>query len=184
MRVVATRADLASARAELSGRVAVVMTMGALHAGHAALVQEARSRADSVVATVFVNPLQFGTGEDLDRYPRTLDDDLALLEEHGADLVFTPTPDVVYPDGPPLVRISAGPLGEVLEGASRPWWLVCSATIRPWSSYWKRDQERGSSYAVLTKTLVPHGNSVSALGSPAGSKHGVPTRSNTTGSRG
>ncbi len=120
MKVVATRADLVSARAELPGRVAVVMTMGALHAGHAALVQEARSRADSVVATVFVNPLQFGTGEDLDRYPRTLDDDLALLEEHGADLVFTPTPDVVYPDGPPLVRISAGPLGEVLEGASRP----------------------------------------------------------------
>ncbi|CAN5259714.1 pantoate--beta-alanine ligase [soil metagenome] len=120
MRVVATRAELADARAALPGRVAVVMTMGALHAGHVELVRQARARADSVVVTVFVNPLQFGRGEDLDRYPRTLDDDLALLEAEGADLVFTPTPDVVYPDGPPLVRISAGPLGEVLEGASRP----------------------------------------------------------------
>ena len=120
MKVVATRAEFAEARAALPGRVAVVMTMGALHAGHAELVRQARTRADSVVATVFVNPLQFGQGEDLDRYPRTLDTDLALLDAEGADLVFTPTPAVVYPDGPPLVRISAGRLGEVLEGASRP----------------------------------------------------------------
>ena len=120
MKVVATRAEFAEARAALPGRVAVVMTMGALHAGHAELVRQARTRADSVVATVFVNPLQFGQGEDLDRYPRTLDTDLALLDAEGADLVFTPTPAVVYRDGPPLVRISAGRLGEVLEGASRP----------------------------------------------------------------
>ena len=96
------------------------MTMGALHEGHAELVREARRAADSVLVTLFVNPLQFGAGEDLDRYPRTLAADLALLDREGADVVFAPTPDVVYPDGPPLVRVSAGPLGEVLEGASRP----------------------------------------------------------------
>jgi len=120
VRVVATRAELADARAELSGRVAVVMTMGALHEGHAELLRQARQDADSVVVTVFVNPLQFGQGEDLDRYPRTLQADLDLCEREKADLVFTPLPDVVYPDGPPLVRVSAGRLGEVYEGALRP----------------------------------------------------------------
>jgi pantoate--beta-alanine ligase len=117
--VASTRDELASARKELPGRVAVVMTMGALHEGHAALVAAARAQADSVIVTIFVNPLQFGANEDLSRYPRTVDADLALLQEHGADVVFTPTPDVVYPHEP-LVRVSAGPLGEVLEGASRP----------------------------------------------------------------
>jgi pantoate--beta-alanine ligase len=120
VKVVSTRDELAQARDGLPGRVAVVMTMGALHEGHAELVRQARRRADSVLVTIFVNPLQFGQGEDLDRYPRTLERDLAVCEEQGADLVFTPAPDVVYPDGPPLVRVSAGPLGEVLEGASRP----------------------------------------------------------------
>ena len=120
MKVAATREELAQARAELSGTVAVVMTMGALHEGHAELVRQARSRADRVIATVFVNPLQFGAGEDLDRYPRTLQADLDLLEREGADVVFTPGPDVVYPDGDPVVRVTAGPIGDVLEGASRP----------------------------------------------------------------
>jgi len=120
MEVVESRADLAAARDALPGRVAVVMTMGALHEGHAALVRAARRAADAVVVTVFVNPLQFGAGEDLDRYPRTLAADLAVCEREGADVVFTPTPDVVYPDGPPLVRVGAGPIGDVLEGASRP----------------------------------------------------------------
>ena len=119
MRTAATREELAAARKELPGRVAVVMTMGALHEGHASLVRRARELADSVVVTIFVNPLQFGAGEDLDRYPRTLEADLALLEAEGADLVFTPTPDVVYPQDA-LVRVSAGPLGEGFEGASRP----------------------------------------------------------------
>jgi pantoate--beta-alanine ligase len=118
--VVEERSDLAAARDALPGRVAVVMTMGALHEGHAELVRAARRTADHVVVTVFVNPLQFGAGEDLDRYPRTLADDLAVCEREGADVAFTPTPDVVYPGGPPLVRVTAGPVGEVLEGASRP----------------------------------------------------------------
>ena len=120
MKVVRTREELAQARSALGGRAAVVMTMGALHEGHATLVREARKSADAVLVTVFVNPLQFGAGEDLDRYPRTLDADLAVCEREGADVVFAPTPEVVYPDGPPLVRVSAGPVGDVLEGASRP----------------------------------------------------------------
>ena len=117
--VARTRAELADARRALTGRVAAVMTMGALHEGHAALVRAARERCDRVVVTVFVNPLQFGAGEDLDRYPRTWDADLALLEAEGADLVFAPAPEVVYP-APPVVRVSAGALGERYEGASRP----------------------------------------------------------------
>lgn len=118
--VVRTRDELAAARDRLSGPVAVVMTMGALHEGHAALVRAARERSESVVVTIFLNPLQFGAGEDLAKYPRTLDDDLALLGRDGVDLVFAPGPDVVYPDGDPGVRVSAGHLGDVLEGAARP----------------------------------------------------------------
>jgi pantoate--beta-alanine ligase len=117
--VARTRADLLDARATLPASVAVVMTMGALHEGHAELIREARKAADDVVVTIFVNPLQFGRGEDLDRYPRTLEADLAVCEREGAAVVFAPTPDVVYPEDA-LVRVSAGPLGEVLEGASRP----------------------------------------------------------------
>ncbi|MET9567844.1 pantoate--beta-alanine ligase [Streptomyces virginiae] len=106
-----------------TGRRAVVMTMGALHEGHATLVRAARELAGpegQVVVTVFVNPLQFGAGEDLDRYPRTLDADVAVAEAAGADAVFAPAVDEVYPGGDPQVRISAGPMGERLEGAARP----------------------------------------------------------------
>ncbi|WP_035800657.1 pantoate--beta-alanine ligase [Kitasatospora mediocidica] len=102
---------------------AVVMTMGALHEGHAALIRAARKEvgADGRVAvTVFVNPLQFAAGEDLDRYPRTLAADVRLAEEAGADVVFAPLPEEVYPNGEPQVRITAGPMGERFEGASRP----------------------------------------------------------------
>ncbi|MER7414555.1 pantoate--beta-alanine ligase [Streptomyces cacaoi] len=102
---------------------AVVMTMGALHEGHAALIRAARRTAGpegQVVVTVFVNPLQFGAGEDLDRYPRTLEADLAVAGKEGADVLFAPSVDEVYPGGDPQVRLAAGPMGEVLEGASRP----------------------------------------------------------------
>lgn len=117
--------DLADAVAHWGapGRTAVVMTMGALHEGHATLIRAARERVGAkgfVVVTVFVNPLQFGAGEDLDRYPRTLDADLALAFEAGASAVFAPSVDEVYPGGEPQVRITAGPMGERLEGASRP----------------------------------------------------------------
>lgn len=100
-------------------RVAVVMTMGALHDGHAALLRAARYAADVVVVTIFVNPRQFGAAEDLGRYPRTLDADLALCARQGADLVFAPPEAEVYPTRP-VVTVSAGALGEVLEGRSRP----------------------------------------------------------------
>jgi pantoate--beta-alanine ligase len=116
-----TAAEL-SARTR-AGRRAVVMTMGALHEGHATLIRTAREvagRDGEVVVTVFVNPLQFGAGEDLDRYPRTLDADLKVCEQAGADVVFAPSVEEVYPGGEPQVRITAGPMGERLEGASRP----------------------------------------------------------------
>lgn len=105
-----------------TGRRAVVMTMGALHEGHATLIRTAREIAGDgeVVVTVFVNPLQFGAGEDLDRYPRTLDADVKIAELAGADVVFAPSVDEVYPGGEPQVRISAGPMGERLEGSTRP----------------------------------------------------------------
>ena len=118
--VARTRAELAKAREDLPGPVAVVMTMGALHEGHATLIRRARERASGVIVTIFLNPLQFAPDEDLAKYPRTLDEDLAMCSREGVDLVFAPGPDVVYPDGDPGVRVSAGRLGEVLEGASRP----------------------------------------------------------------
>ena len=111
--VAMTREELKAAREALPSRdVAVVMTMGALHEGHAQLIRAARQRHDHVVVTIFLNPLQFGPKEDLSRYPRTFDDDMAICTAAGVDVVFAPTPDVVYPDGDPGVRISAGPLGE------------------------------------------------------------------------
>lgn len=121
-----TRDELAAALGArpAAGRRAVVMTMGALHAGHVSLVARARELADQVVVTIFVNPLQFAPTEDLSRYPRDLEGDLAQLTGPGllgdGDVVFAPTPDVMYPDGDPVVRVSAGAIGDVLEGASRP----------------------------------------------------------------
>ncbi|MDM7830442.1 pantoate--beta-alanine ligase [Cellulomonas edaphi] len=105
-------------------RRAVVMTMGALHAGHLSLVEQARQLADHVVVTIFVNPLQFGPTEDLARYPRDLEADLALLTGPHLlgpdDVVFAPDVAVMYPGGDPVVRVSAGRIGDVLEGAVRP----------------------------------------------------------------
>ncbi|CAM5356512.1 pantoate--beta-alanine ligase [Streptomyces tanashiensis] len=123
--LVPTAEDLHDAAAHFGtpGGNAVVMTMGALHEGHATLIRAARERVGAkgfVVVTVFVNPLQFGAGEDLDRYPRTLDADLELALDAGASVVFAPSVDEVYPGGEPQVRITAGPMGERLEGASRP----------------------------------------------------------------
>ena len=119
--VARTRDELRAARAAIAdGDVAVVMTMGALHEGHATLIRTARQRAAHVVVTIFLNPLQFGAKEDLSRYPRTFDTDLELCTAAGVDLVFAPTPDVIYQDGDPGVRVSAGPLGAVLEGQARP----------------------------------------------------------------
>jgi pantoate--beta-alanine ligase len=118
--VAETATDLCRLRDALPGPVALVPTMGALHEGHRSLVRAARQRAATVVVSVFVNPTQFGPDEDFDRYPRTWDADLAALAEEGADLVFRPGVDEVYPPGALGVTVQPGPLGEVLEGAVRP----------------------------------------------------------------
>jgi pantoate--beta-alanine ligase len=98
----------------------LVPTMGALHEGHAQLARTAVEQNDVVVVSIFVNPLQFGDATDLDRYPRTLDADLELLEAEGVDLVFAPGVEEVYPNGEPMVRITSGKIAEKWEGASRP----------------------------------------------------------------
>jgi len=118
--VAETVADLRRLRADLPGPVALVPTMGALHEGHRTLVRAARQSAGSVVVSVFVNPTQFGPGEDFERYPRTWDDDLAALAQEGADVVFHPRVEEVYPPGAVGVTVDPGPLGSVLEGAVRP----------------------------------------------------------------
>ncbi|PPG67423.1 pantoate--beta-alanine ligase [Rathayibacter rathayi] len=107
--------------ARRAGRlIALVPTMGALHAGHLALVERARELADVVVVSVFVNPLQFGPTEDLDRYPRDLAGDTALLDAAGVDLVFAPGVAEMYPDGPSSTRVVAGEIGGLYEGRARP----------------------------------------------------------------
>jgi pantoate--beta-alanine ligase len=124
-RVVTSRSGLRAAYAELrpGTRRAVVLTMGALHQGHAHLAREARARVGAeghVTVTVFVNPTQFAVGEDLDRYPRTLEADVEVCAREGADLVFAPSVETVYRDAGPTVTVDPGPLGTLLEGAVRP----------------------------------------------------------------
>ncbi|KRF09111.1 pantoate--beta-alanine ligase [Arthrobacter sp. Soil782] len=126
-RVLTTTAELRAAVAEQLAAagpgpvsLGLVPTMGALHEGHAALARAARTENDVVVATIFVNPLQFGDPLDLDRYPRTLEADLEILGGYGVDLVFVPSREEMYPGGEPLVRLSAGRLGERFEGEFRP----------------------------------------------------------------
>jgi pantoate--beta-alanine ligase len=112
--------DVSRALRHTGRRVMLVPTMGALHDGHLALVRAAKRVSGSVVVvSIFVNPLQFGTGEDLNAYPRTLDADMELLADEGVEVVFTPTAAVMYPDGP-RTTVHPGPLGGELEGAVRP----------------------------------------------------------------
>ena len=151
--VLRTRAELAAARPGLPAPVVLVPTMGALHAGHRALLRAARAAAaggpgksdtaaggpgksdtaaggpgksdaagpsGSVIVSVFVNPLQFRPGEDLDRYPRTPDDDLAMCAQEGVRAVFAPPAAEMYPGGPPQVTVDPGPAGQVFEGEFRP----------------------------------------------------------------
>lgn len=112
--------DVSRALRHTGRRVMLVPTMGALHDGHLALVRAAKRVPGSVVVvSIFVNPLQFGAGEDLDAYPRTLDDDLALLRGEGVEIVFAPTAAAMYPDGL-RTTVHPGPLAAELEGAARP----------------------------------------------------------------
>ncbi|MFT2818225.1 pantoate--beta-alanine ligase [Leifsonia sp. A12D58] len=123
--IVDLRERIAQARAAAiaeggAGRVSLVPTMGALHEGHLSLVARAGELADVVVVSIFVNPLQFGDPTDLDLYPRTLDTDVAKLTPAGVDFVFAPTAREMYPNGASGTTITAGPVGSLLEGASRP----------------------------------------------------------------
>ncbi len=119
METVTTAAGLRRILSDTRVRTALVPTMGALHEGHLVLVDQARQRADRVVATIFVNPLQFGATEDLARYPRDLERDQRLLAGRGADLLYAPAVAEMYP-APPLVTIDPGPMATRLEGAVRP----------------------------------------------------------------
>ena len=125
MRVATSVAELDTLRTALLAdssprpHLAFVPTMGALHEGHLSLVRLARGVADLVVMSIFVNPLQFGPNEDYARYPRTLEVDLARAEKAGVDVVFTPSVAEIYPAGR-QVSVNAGPIGDLLEGASRP----------------------------------------------------------------
>lgn len=113
--------EIAELRARLAGKqVALVPTMGALHDGHLALVDRAAELADTVVVSIFVNPLQFGPSEDLDKYPRDLEGDLETLAGHGVPFVFAPTAAEMYPDGKPQTTVRGGGVAEILEGRSRP----------------------------------------------------------------
>lgn len=112
--------DVSRALRSTGRRVMLVPTMGALHEGHLALIRAARRvQGAVVVVSIFVNPLQFGAGEDLDAYPRTLDDDLAALRAEGVEIAFNPTGADMYPDGA-RTSVHPGPLGQELEGATRP----------------------------------------------------------------
>lgn len=123
MRVVHSIAEVSAAldAARAAGRrVGFVPTMGALHAGHASLVERAAAECDLVAVSVFVNPLQFGPEEDLDAYPRTLDADVAVAERSGAAVVFAPSVQEMYRDGTCTTVSVAGAMTAILEGASRP----------------------------------------------------------------
>ncbi|MCE0493356.1 pantoate--beta-alanine ligase [Vibrio salinus] len=122
-----TFADISALREQISkykqdGKtIGFVPTMGNLHEGHLALVKKAQELADAVVVSIFVNPLQFDRSDDLNNYPRTVDDDLAKLTERGVDLVFTPTPEIMYPNGMDQQTFVEVPgISSMLEGASRP----------------------------------------------------------------
>ena len=128
VQIVRNSEELTRSRAALRGKVALVPTMGALHAGHMALIAEARKRADQVAASIFVNPAQFGEGEDFGRYPRRGADDAAMLEEAGCDLLWTPAVEDIYPDGfATTVRVSG--VSERWEGEVRPGHFDGVATV-------------------------------------------------------
>jgi pantoate--beta-alanine ligase len=119
VKVLHTIAEFRAERATL-GKLGFVPTMGALHAGHLSLVDYARRRVPHVAVSIFVNPTQFGHNEDFNRYPRPIEDDLAKCENNGVDLVFTPSPEEMYPPGVPDAAVDLPTLSSTMEGKHRP----------------------------------------------------------------
>jgi len=128
VQIVRNSEELALSRAALDGSLALVPTMGALHEGHIALVAEARKRADKVAASIFVNPAQFGPNEDFSRYPRQEEQDLAMLDEAGCDLVWMPSVHDIYPDGF-ATKVSVSGVSDRWEGEARPGHFEGVATV-------------------------------------------------------
>ncbi len=120
MQIFHTITELQAALSAAQGKIALVPTMGNLHEGHLTLAKIARTHADVVVVSIFVNPTQFGVGEDFDSYPRTLDADVAALSDVGVDFVFAPSVDEMYPTYPPNVQVLSGEITKLLCGKSRP----------------------------------------------------------------
>lgn len=154
-------------------RIALVPTMGALHEGHRELIERARRIPGTVVVvSIFVNPLQFGPQEDLDRYPRTFESDLATCSAAGAELVFAPPVEQMYPEGPNQVTMHPGPLGDELEGGARPGHFAGVLTVvaklfnivRPDYAYFG---EKDYQQLVLVKRMVAELNmGVQVIGVP------------------
>lgn len=161
MRVITTIREMTNARAawRVSQQVGFVPTMGYLHEGHLSLVRQARRENDAVIASIFVNPTQFGPREDLNTYPRDLPRDLRLLEEAGVDLVFTPTSEEIYPAGFVTYVDPTGALAEQAESASRPGHFRGVATVvlklfqivRPQRAYF--GQKDGQQVAVIQRMV-------------------------------
>ncbi|MFR9853550.1 pantoate--beta-alanine ligase [Corynebacterium striatum] len=166
MQVFTTKKELVEFRAQQDGQrrsVGLVPTMGALHAGHGSLIKAAREANDVVVVSVFVNPLQFsdlGECDDFRNYPRNVEADAAFAESLGADVVFAPSVEEMYPSGTPLAWVRTGAMGEVLEGASRPGHFDGVATVvsklfnlvRPTRAYF--GQKDAQQVAVLRRMVA------------------------------
>lgn len=167
-----TREELAAAIAANEPNRAVVMTMGALHEGHLDLLRRAGAlvgAGGTVVVTIFVNPLQFAPGEDLDAYPRDLEGDVEKLRTVAENelqlsqlVVFAPTPEVIYPSGTPQVTINPGPIATVLEGATRPTHFggVCQVVLnlmhltRPtWALFGRKDAQQLAIVRAMVRDL-------------------------------
>jgi len=128
VQIVRNSEELTQARDAFEGRLALVPTMGALHSGHLALISEARNRADRVAASIFINPAQFGEGEDFGRYPRREADDARMLEDAGCDLLWMPSVQDIYPAGF-ATKVSVGGVSKRWEGEARPGHFEGVATV-------------------------------------------------------
>lgn len=161
MMIVSTLEELRSARLLLDGKLGLVPTMGYLHKGHISLVRRAKAECDHVAVSIFVNPTQFGPNEDLSKYPRDLDRDLHLLDDAGVDLVWTPTPEVMYPSGF-QTWVEVEEMTRPLEGAQRPGHFRGVTTVvtklfnavQPTKAYFgQKDAQQAAVIRQMTKDL-------------------------------